>query len=270
MVEQMLSDELMLCFTGDAFWGDHCEDVAFNTYPAALMPDLRSLRYLTAPNMVVSDDKNHSPGLQNGGPFLLMNPFSSRCCQHNHSQGWPYFAKHLWMATPDDGLCAAIYSASEVSAKVGDGTTVRISEETHYPFEETLRFAVNPEKPVEFPLYFRVPGWCRRRNSRSTASLSPPRPKGGFACINRRWGRGNTVTLELPMRLSVRTWEKNHRSVSIDYGPLTFSLKIAERLVRWTAQRPPSAIPTGRRAPTRHSGPLGRFFRTALGTMASS
>ncbi len=43
-VEQMLSDELMLCFTADAVWGDHCEDVAFNTYPAAVMPDFRSLR----------------------------------------------------------------------------------------------------------------------------------------------------------------------------------------------------------------------------------
>ena len=42
----------------------------------------------------------------------------------------------------------------------------------------------------------------------------------------------NTVALELPMRLSVRTWETNHNSVSVDYGPLTFSLKIAERLVR--------------------------------------
>ncbi len=60
MVEQMLSDELMLGFTADAFWGDHCENVAFNSYPAAVMPDFRSLRYLTAPNMAVSDDQNHA------------------------------------------------------------------------------------------------------------------------------------------------------------------------------------------------------------------
>jgi len=38
--------------TGDPFWGDHAEEVAFNTYPAALMPDMRALRYLTAPDMV--------------------------------------------------------------------------------------------------------------------------------------------------------------------------------------------------------------------------
>src|SRR5690606_31037306 len=82
MVEQMASDQLLVRFTGDPFWADNCEDVAFNTYPAAVMPDFKSLRYITSPNMVVSDDQNHSPGIENNGPFLMMNPFSSRCCQH--------------------------------------------------------------------------------------------------------------------------------------------------------------------------------------------
>jgi hypothetical protein len=232
-VEQMLSDELMLCFTADAMWGDHCEDVAFNTYPAAVMPDFRSLRYLTAPNMAVSDDKNHSPGIENGGPFLMMNPFSSRCCQHNHSQGWPYFAKHLWMATPDNGLCAAIYSASEVSAKVGAGTVVHIAEDTHYPFEHTLRFSVKLDKSVAFPLYFRIPGWCAAAElSVNGKPAGVPTPKEDFACIDRTWQDGDTVTLKLPMKISLRTWEQNHNSVSVDYGPLTFSLRIAQRLER--------------------------------------
>ena len=56
----MSSDELLMGITGDPMWGDNCEDVAFNTYPAAVMPDFRGLRYLTAPNMVVSDDRIRS------------------------------------------------------------------------------------------------------------------------------------------------------------------------------------------------------------------
>ncbi len=48
-VEQMLSDEILFQITGDPFWGDQCETVAFNSYPAAVMPDFKSLRYLTAP-----------------------------------------------------------------------------------------------------------------------------------------------------------------------------------------------------------------------------
>src|SRR5436190_2995529 len=134
-VEQMLSDEILFQITGDPFWGDHCEDVAFNSYPAAVMPDFKSLRYLTAPNMVISDSKNHSPGIQNDGPFLMMNPFSSRCCQHNHSQGWPYYAEHLFMATPDNGIAAILYNSSDVTVKVGSGKEVTLKQTTNYPFD---------------------------------------------------------------------------------------------------------------------------------------
>ena len=230
MIEQMLSDELLLQFSGDPFWADNCEDVAFNTYPAALMPDQRALRYLTAPNMAVSDSKDHSPGIENGGPFLMMNPFSSRCCQHNHSMGWPYFNKHLWVATPDNGLCAAMYSASEVSAQVGDGTKVRFIEETHYPFDGSLQFTLRAEKNTSFPLYLRVPGWCDSASvSLNGKHLSLAARPSQFIRIERKWKDNDKVALRLPMKIWVKKWEANRNSVSVGYGALTFSLKIGER-----------------------------------------
>lgn len=232
IVEQMASDELLLRFTGDAFWADHCEDVAFNTYPAAVMPDFRSLRYLTAPNMVVSDDKNHSPGIENAGPFLMMNPFSNRCCQHNHSQGWPYYAENLWMASPDNGLVATLYNSSVVRAKVGDGTRVSIRERTHYPFSESILLEIQAPRAVSFPLYLRIPGWCSTAtiwvNGRKIAGIFPP---DTYARLENLWKPGDRILLKVPMRVHLKTWTKNKNSVSVNYGPLTFSLKIKERLV---------------------------------------
>jgi len=237
-VEQMFSDELLLHITGDPFWADQCEEVAFNSYPAAVMPDFKSLRYLTAPNMVVSDSKNHHPGIDNRGPFLMMNPFSSRCCQHNHSFGWPYFNKHLWAATPDNGLCAAIYSASEVSAKVGDGTKVRIATDTRYPFEETIRFTVSPERAVTFPLYLRIPGWCKApRVSVNGKHILVKIVPGKYVRLEKEWRGNETVTLELPMDISLRQWARNNGSVSVDYGPLTFALQIGERYDRHDSKK---------------------------------
>jgi hypothetical protein len=233
MVEQMLSDEILQQISGDPAWADQCEDVAFNTYPAATLPDMRALRYLTAPNMVLSDSANHSPGIDNGGPFLLMNPFSSRCCQHNHSMGWPYFTKHLWLATPDNGLCAAVYSASEVSAKVGDGTTVRVEENSHYPFEEQIRFKLHTAKAVAFPLYLRIPGWSKNASLLVNGKkVKVDLAADNYARIERKWRDHDTVTLNLPMQVSVKEWTANHDSVSVNYGPLTFSLKIGEKFVR--------------------------------------
>lgn len=232
-VEQMFSDAIMLHITGDTFWADQCEDIAFNSYPAAVMPDFKSLRYLTAPNMVVSDSKNHHPGIDNRGPFLMMNPFSSRCCQHNHSFGWPYFNKHLWAATPDNGLCAAIYSASEVTAKVGNGTKVKIATETKYPFEETIQFTVAAESAVTFPLYLRIPAWCKSAQvSINSKRVAVKAEAGKYVRLEREWRGTETVTLELPMDLSLRQWARNNGSVSVDRGPLTFALKIGERYDR--------------------------------------
>ncbi len=230
LVEQMLSDELLLQITGDPFWADQCETVAFNSYPAAVLPDFRGLRYLTAPNMVVSDAKNHSPGIQNAGPFLMMNPFSSRCCQHNHSMGWPYFTKHLWLATPDNGLCAAVYSASEVTAQVGAGTRVRLTEETQYPFEENIHFTVRLEKTTSFPLYLRLPAWCQTATVAVNGKVrSADLVAGKYVRLEREWQNNDTVTLVLPMAIALQHWSANHDGVSVNYGPLTFSLKIGER-----------------------------------------
>src|SRR5690606_22093153 len=108
-----------------------------------VMPDFKALRYITSPNMSISDSKNHHPGIDNKGPFLMMNPFSSRCCQHNHAQGWPYFAEHIFMATPDNGLAALLFAEAVVTAKVANGQEISIESAGHYPFDDQISFTVH-------------------------------------------------------------------------------------------------------------------------------
>lgn len=238
MVEQMNSDEYLLRITGDLFWADHAEEVAFNSYPAAVMPDFRALRYLTSPNMVLCDDQNHAPGIQNKGPFLMMNPFSSRCCQHNHTQGWPYFAENLWMATPDNGTAAVLFAASEVTMKVGKGERIRIEEVTNYPFDEEIHFVFHVgdtgrRSDSRFPFYLRIPGWCEAAQVLINGKPVSVKPIAGkYLKLTRKWSDGDRVTLRLPMQVLVKIWERNHHSASVNYGPLTFSLKIGEEYRR--------------------------------------
>lgn len=233
MVEQMASDEIMLRMTGDPFWAEHCEDVAFNTYPAATMPDFKALRYITCPNHVISDSKNHHPGIDNSGPFLAMNPFSSRCCQHNHAQGWPYYTEHLVLATLDNGAALALYASCKATMKVGDGQQIAIHEETNYPFDEVIRLTVQTDKEVEFPLYLRIPTWANQAQIHINGQkVTTPVTSGQYACIRRTWKNDDKVELTLPMQLSLRTWQVNKNSVSVNYGPLTMSLKIQEKYVK--------------------------------------
>lgn len=233
MVEMMLSTERLAFITGDPKWVDRCEDVAFNSLPAALTADHKALRYLTAPNMVLSDKENKSPGIQNRGPMFLMNPHLHRCCQHNMGHGWPYYAERLWSATPGNGLAAMFYAESEVTAKVGNGETVTISEKTNYPFDENVEFVVAASKPVAFPLYLRIPGWCNDPEiSVNGKRLDFEKRPESFVVLDRKWKDGDKVLLTLPMKITVTKWEKNKNSVSVNRGPLTFSLKIGENYVR--------------------------------------
>lgn len=233
MVEQMASDEIMLRFTGDPYWAENCEDVAFNSYPAAVMPDFKSLRYITCPNQVVSDSKNHYPGIANSGPFLSMNPFSSRCCQHNHSQGWPYYSEHLVLATPDNGAAIALYGACIAHMKVADGKQITLHEETNYPFDEKTIITVSTKQKVVFPLYLRIPRWTTEARIKINGlPVKAVCEAGKYVRIERTWSDKDAVELTLPMTLTMRTWQANKHSVSVNYGPLTLSLNIKENNVK--------------------------------------
>ncbi|MCS7187488.1 MAG: glycoside hydrolase family 127 protein [Armatimonadota bacterium] len=238
MAEFIKSHAMLARITGDGIWADRAEEIAFNSLPAAFTPDYKALHYLTAPNMVQLDRGNKAPFLQNAGTMLSYEPFETyRCCQHNHGLGWTSFVEHLWMATPNNGLAAVLYAPCEVSAKVGDGTQVRVFVETDYPFDETVQITVRTKKPVSFPLVLRIPFWCVgatvKVNSRQLKGRLEP---NSFAIVEREWRDNDKVTLNLPMRLQVKVWEKQRNAVSVRYGPLWFSLKIGERWEKYREQ----------------------------------
>ncbi|HIE51330.1 MAG TPA: transcriptional initiation protein Tat [Armatimonadetes bacterium] len=234
MVEFMHSFEILLKITGQPIWADRCEEVALNSLPAAMTPDLKGLHYLTAPNMVQLDQQNKAPLLQNRGTMLAYAPHRYRCCQHNVAFGWPYYAEHLWLATQGNGLAAVLYAACEVEAQVGDGTRVRIAERTDYPFDEVVEFTLSTPQPVRFPLLLRIPRWCEGARVAVNGQVGEVHPEPlSYLIIERTWHDGDRVRLELPMQIRVKVWGKNKNSVSVHRGPLTYSLKIGEKWVRY-------------------------------------
>lgn len=233
MVEFMASFESLLKITGDPAWADRCEEVAFNSLPAAMTPDLKGLHYLTAPNLV-SCDSSGEHDFQNGGTLVSYDPWNYRCCQHNAAFGWPYFAEHLWMATADNGLAAVLYAPSSVSAIVGEGTKVGVSEETFYPFDGRVVLTVSAERPVDFPLYLRLPGWAAKtRIEVNGREVEGEFAAGGYAVLKRLWHHGDQVSLEWPMDIRLVAWPRVGNAVSIRRGPLWYSLKIGEEWRRY-------------------------------------
>lgn len=234
MVELMYSCERLLQVTGDADWADRCEDVAFNSLPAALTADLKALRYLTAPNQPLSDGAPKNPGIENGGPMYQMNPNRHRCCQHNFGHGWPYFVEHLWMAAPDDGLAAVMYGPCRVTATVGDGAPVELVVATQYPFRDRVEITLRAPRAVTFPLFLRVPVWCAAPRLEVDGEAAPVAGSTDrWLRIERTWRAGDTqLVWTLPMTTTLRRWTENEDSVTVDRGPLSYSLRIDERYVK--------------------------------------
>lgn len=237
IVEFMYTNESLLKITGDPKYADRCEDIAFNSLPAAVMPDWKGLHYLTAPNLVQCDEGGEHV-FQNDGTMVSYSPWIYRCCQHNVAQGWPYFAEHLWLATQGNGLAAVLYAPCEVKAKVGDGVEVKIVEETDYPFDGTIRFIrfiLSTPRTVRFPLYLRIPGWSGGVKMEVNGTARGFRAtEAKYVVIERDWNDGDTVTFAIPMNITLSAWKKIANSVSIRRGPLTYSLKIGQEWKRYS------------------------------------
>jgi hypothetical protein len=231
IAEEMLSDEILAAVTGDPVWADRCENATFNTLPASFTADLKALRYLTSPNLPQSDHGDKTPAVENGGDMFHMNPHSHRCCQHNAGHAWPYFAEHLWYAAPGNGLAAMLYGPCEVKAKVGDGVEVRIVEETRYPFEEEIEMTISLPKATSFPFYLRAPAWCENFSVKMGGKEFTA-PAGKILKLENKWKDGDKLKVSLPMHVSIREWTHNRGTVSVDRGPLTYSLYIKENYRR--------------------------------------
>lgn len=236
IVEMMASHELLNRLTGDPVWADRCEQLAFNLLPAALDPWGKGVHYVTSANSIDLSNTAKTHG-QFSNTFAMQAYMPGvdqyRCCPHNYGMGWPYFTEELWAATPDNGLCAAMYAPCSVTAKVAGGTSVTITENTGYPFTDTITLTVSIASPTAFPLYLRVPGWCASPSIAVNGSHVSAPAGPAYTSISRTWTTGDTVTIQLSSTPAVATWPANGGAVSVSNGALDYSLQIGENYVQF-------------------------------------
>jgi hypothetical protein len=229
VVESMFSYEMIAADLGDPLFGDRLERVAFNALPGAFREDMWSHQYDQQPNQIACTrrPRQWSTNGPDANLYGLTPEFG--CCTANMHQGWPKLVSSLWMGTADRGLATVAYGPSEVEGVVGDKTTVRIDEDTEYPFRQTVQMTVNPERAVTFPLKLRIPGWADEATVAVNGNQVPGAHAGAYLVIAREWKPGDRVEARFPMYPRLSRWENN--SVAVERGPLVFSLKIAEN---WT------------------------------------
>ncbi len=229
MVEFAKSFYMLGRITGDTLWADRTEDVMLNHFPAASDPWLKGLHYLTASNQPQLD-ASESHDYYNRRRQINYSPHDYRCCKHNVAMGWPWYCRNLWQATCDNGLAAWLYASCQVTARVGEsGAEVTIAEETDYPFSGRVALTIEAEESLAFPLYLRVPRWATSVLAElNGTALWQPEGRGRYLRIERIWSPGDTIVLEFGVELSVTQWPRTG-AVTVDRGPLSYSVKIGEQ-----------------------------------------
>ena len=243
VVEFMYSLEHLFSTFGDPAFGDRLERVAFNALPAAIAPDMWSHQYDQQANQVqctINPDHGWSTNGPESNLFGLEPNYG--CCTANMHQGWPKFAAHLWMKTPDEGLVAAAWAPCRVETRLRD-VPVTITVNTDYPFRDAITLTVTSGRAARFPLLLRVPAWADGASVRVGAGAADEMRPGTLHRLEREWSGTTEVTLRFGMRAAISV--RYNQAIAVERGPLVYSLQIGEAWSRVNADKPHRELPHG-------------------------
>lgn len=151
------------------------------------------------------------------------------CCHSSGPRGVALLPEAAVMISDDGGVVVNLYNSGTMTVMPKPGK-VTLDEETAYPLQGTVKFTVTPERDgARFPLRLRIPAWCPEAALQINGQPVKEAPVSGtYATVNRRWKRGDTVTLELklPTRLTLGDHE-NEGKAAVLYGPLVLALDTA-------------------------------------------
>jgi uncharacterized protein len=227
-VEMMYSFESILPVTGDIFYADYLEKIAFNVLPTQHDDAFLRKQYFQQVNQVLITDEPRNFDIDSKSRIVYGTDTGYPCCLTNMHQGWPKLVQNLWYVTADNGLAALIYGSSTVKAKVADGTEVEFIEETDYPFNEKITFTYTSPFTLKFPLHLRIPSWCANPVITINGVIFPYNDEE-IVIISRSWSQNDKVELILPMQIRFSQWHE--KSVGIERGPLVYALKTEEEWI---------------------------------------
>jgi uncharacterized protein len=176
----------LLSLTGDARYTDILERALYNGVNSGL--SLSGTLYCYRNPLASNGEK-------------LRNPwYDTTCCPPNIERLLESLPGYFY-ATSRDGVYVNLYGGSELDWRLEDGSPIRLTQITNYPWTGEVKLIVNPESSADFTLNLRWPSWASsvdiQVNGETIANGSAVR--GSYLALSRRWKKGDTVTLNLPM-----------------------------------------------------------------------
>ncbi|HUJ31290.1 MAG TPA: beta-L-arabinofuranosidase domain-containing protein [Candidatus Acidoferrum sp.] len=194
-------------FTGEARYGDWAERLLYNGIGAALEINGRGTHFYYADYRVAG-----------GVKIFTHNAYT--CCSGTYIQDIATFHDLIYYKD-DSGLYVSLYLPSSVTwdSKYG---SVKVTQDTRYPEDETSMLTLEMAHPAQFPLSFRIPEWSRGVSLKVNGAASPVTcTPGTWAVINRTWTSGDRVEIRIPLPLRLQAVDEQHpRRVAFVRGPV--------------------------------------------------
>lgn len=178
-----------------------------------------------------------------GDRFFYINPleasgthhrkewFGTACCPSNVSRLLPALGDYIY-AAQGAHVWLNLFIESESTVLV-DQQRVVVRQTTDYPWRGLVQIEVTPERPADFSLHLRVPGWNKsfrvRVNGQTTSGTKNEK---GFVVITRTWQPRDQVEFELEMPVEIISSnprvKDNLGKRAIQRGPLVYCLEEAD------------------------------------------
>ncbi|MDZ4802420.1 MAG: glycoside hydrolase family 127 protein [Bryobacteraceae bacterium] len=257
-IAYMMWNFRMLAATGEARFADQMERALYNGVNSgmSLSGDMYCYR---------------NPLELTGNPEdKIRNPwYDTTCCPPNLERVLASLPGYMY-GTSKDGVLVHLYHSSDVEAKLWDGSTVKLRQETKYPWDGDVAITVGTAK--EFALSLRVPAWAGGAVVEVNGKALPERARPeSYYRISRAWATGDTVRLRLEMKPRFTSANPRVRDnigkVALERGPLVYCLEgVDQKVPFWEA----AVIPGGPVAEFRHSLPGNPVALRAKGVVRES
>jgi DUF1680 family protein len=230
-------NERMFLMSGDAKYIDAFERTLYNGFNSGV--SLSGDRFFYPNTLQYDGVKKNNHGFAGRAPW-----FGCACCPPNALRLLASLGGYFY-AVKGDRLFVNLYADNESEMTVA-GNKVRLTQTTDYPWNGKIKLAVSPEKPGEFALCVRIPGWVQGRpvpsdlytyedfkpakwtvrvnGKKFTANLEQ-----GFLAIKRTWEACDIVELDFPMPVRRVLANENvaalRGQVALERGPVVYCLE---------------------------------------------
>jgi DUF1680 family protein len=169
--------------------------------------------------------------------------FGVACCPGNITLFMASVPGYIY-AQRDDAVWVNLYVASNAEIKLDNGRTMKLKQETRYPWDGAIKMTVNPDVAAPLTIHVRIPGWARNEpvasdlyrfavDSLDAAVLKingnavPMQLDKGYVALTRTWKPGDVIELNLPMPIR-RVLANDHVAadrgrVAIERGPIVYA-----------------------------------------------